>query len=148
DYLAYYRLVKRNLERFIESDDIPATYPVPVAHCDICRWWQSCVGKRRADDHLSLVAGLANAHVKQINGWQVSTLAGFAQMPLPLPKPTKSAKESNNRIREKERLLLEASEKYELVYECMPFDAGVGLSLLPESSQGDVFFDFQGDPCA
>src|SRR5690606_28475902 len=29
DYLAYYRLVKRNLERFIESDDMLVTYPLP-----------------------------------------------------------------------------------------------------------------------
>lgn len=148
DYLAYYRLVKRNLERFVGSESMSATYPVPVLHCDICRWWQSCTGRRRADDHLSLVAGLANTHAKQINGWQVNTLAGFAQMQLPLPKPAKGAKETYARLREQARVQLEAREKEEMVYECLPLETGRGLARLPEPSQGDVFFDFEGDPFA
>lgn len=146
DYLAYYRLVKRNLERFVEPGNIAATYPDPVPHCDICRWWQSCIGKRRADDHLSLVAGLANTHAKQINEWQVDTLEGFAHMPFPLPKPSKGAKETYTRLKEQARVQLEARERNEKVYECLPLEMGRGLCRLPEPSPGDVFFDFEGDP--
>lgn len=146
DYLAYYRLVKRNLEQFVEQGNRAATYPDPVPHCDICRWWQSCIGKRRADDHLSLVAGLANTHAKQINEWQVDTLEGFAHMPFPLPKPSKGAKETYTRLKEQARVQLEARERNETIYELLPLEMGRGLCRLPEPSQGDVFFDFEGDP--
>ena len=37
------------------------TYPEPVEHCDVCRWAAECATRRRADDHLSLVAGIALA---------------------------------------------------------------------------------------
>ena len=40
----------------------PPSYPEPVEHCGICRWDIVCSARRRADDHLSLVAGIARAH--------------------------------------------------------------------------------------
>src|SRR5258705_8996044 len=57
EFLAYYRLVRRRLERIVETtllatgdvaypDGIP-TYPDPVPHCDVCRWWPTCDAKRR-----------------------------------------------------------------------------------------------------
>ena len=39
----------------------PDTYPEPVEHCGVCEWKQACAGRRRADDHLSLVAGITEA---------------------------------------------------------------------------------------
>jgi len=41
DYLAYYRLVRRRLEAVADADIVvaPPTYPDPVSHCEICRWW-------------------------------------------------------------------------------------------------------------
>ena len=36
----------------------PETYPEPVDHCALCDWKQGCADRRRADDHLSLVAGI------------------------------------------------------------------------------------------
>src|SRR5579863_3847719 len=35
-----------------------ATYPEPVEHCNVCRWFRECDARRREDDHLSLVAGI------------------------------------------------------------------------------------------
>ena len=34
-------------------------YPEPVEHCDVCRWDELCTERRRDDDDLSLVAGIA-----------------------------------------------------------------------------------------
>src|SRR6185436_18019271 len=64
DYMAYYRAAK---ERFLDavSDRRPVafpptgTYPEPVDHCEVCRWAAECSAQRRADDHLSLVAGIS-----------------------------------------------------------------------------------------
>src|ERR1041385_3610549 len=40
DYAAYYRSVKRHLEQTIQDPaSNGSTYPEPVEHCDVCRWW-------------------------------------------------------------------------------------------------------------
>ena len=67
DYMAYYRRVKAD---FLAGADAGAagppaypptnTYPEPVEHCDVCRWWADCSDRRRADDDLSLVAGISS----------------------------------------------------------------------------------------
>ena len=59
DYLAYYRLVRQRLEALVSASSTPETYPLPVPHCDVCRWWPDCDKQRRRDDHLSLVAGVS-----------------------------------------------------------------------------------------
>ena len=62
DYAAYYRSAKRRFEERVFATAPaaqPATYPEPVDHCRVCSWWALCVDRRRADDHLSLVAGAA-----------------------------------------------------------------------------------------
>ena len=60
DYAAYVRLVRRRmLEALAAGADalLARGYPEPVEHCDVCRWWERCNKQRRADDHLSFIAG-------------------------------------------------------------------------------------------
>ena len=57
DYDAYVRVVHRQLQATLAlgSDAILTShYPEPVEHCDVCRWWERCNDRRRADDHLAL----------------------------------------------------------------------------------------------
>jgi uncharacterized protein len=64
DYSAYFRFVRARLEQTAERDPdaiAAANYPEPVEHCDVCRWWSVCDKRRRADDHLCLVAGVSRA---------------------------------------------------------------------------------------
>jgi len=42
------------------------TYPEPVSHCDICRWWKECDSQWRRDDHLSFVAGASRLQRKEL----------------------------------------------------------------------------------
>src|SRR5262245_16707467 len=46
DYVAYHRLVRRRLEAAADETDGNGTYPDPVPHCDICRWWPRCDKQR------------------------------------------------------------------------------------------------------
>ena len=67
DYGAYYRMVKRRFEeRVFGDEDPPATYPDPVDHCGICRWWSDCTDRRRDDDHLCRVAGMSRLQTKRL----------------------------------------------------------------------------------
>jgi uncharacterized protein len=151
DFLAYYRLVRRRLEAAIRSapssDGAPPTYPEPVPHCDICRWWPVCDAQRRGDDHLSFVAGISRLQTRELQARHVQTLERLASEPLPLPwKPARGAAESYVRVREQARVQRDGRKAGRALYELLPLQPGLGLERLPAPSPGDVFFDLEGDP--
>lgn len=131
-----------------EADTLEATYPEPVEHCHVCRWFRECDARRRADDHLSLVADLRRQQQEQFVAWNVGTMAKLAALPIPLEeKPRHGAKEAYVRMREQARVQVEGRTKNKLVHELLlPVAEGTGFCRLPEPSEGDVFMDFEGDP--
>ena len=148
DYAAYYRYVKSRLEAVTGANGVgPATYPEPTPHCDICRWQQECDKERRRDDHLSLVAGINKLQRKQLGAWETTTVAGLAAYPLPITqRPVHGCRESYIRVREQARVQVAGRESGTPVHEVLQMTDEHGLSLLPEPSPGDVFFDLEGDP--
>jgi predicted RecB family nuclease len=148
EFFAYYRLVRRRLESVVGGAASERTYPEPVAHCDVCRWWPECDARRRKDDHLSLVAGISRLQRGELQERQhVGTLEALASVPLPVPwKPKRGAAESYARVREQARIQLAGRQAGRGVYELLPRVEGTGLERLPAPSPGDVFFDLEGDP--
>jgi predicted RecB family nuclease len=152
DFAAYFRLVRTRLAAAVEGGPevlLATNYPEPAEHCEACRWWSSCDKQRRADDHLSLVAGISRLQRRELEAVEVGTLAKLGSLPLPLPiKPKRGAKESYVRVREQARVQLEARTRGELVHEVLPISLEHGLTHLPAPSAGDIFLDFEGDPFA
>ena len=149
EYLAYYRFVRRRLEAAVDAVDgaAPATYPDPVPHCEVCRWWPRCDRERRNDDHLSFVAGLTRLQTRELVSHDVDTLAALAAEPLPIPwKPARGAKESYARVREQARIQLAGREQGRPLHELLALAPGRGLARLPEPSPGDLFLDLESDP--
>ena len=147
DYFAYYRLVRRRLEAAIGAAGALPTYPDPVAHCDICRWFKVCDRQRRDDDHLSLVAGISRLQRRELEPQRVTTLEALAAVPLPIPwKPKRGAAESYTRVREQARVQIDARRAGHPIHELLPIVPGTGLERLPAPSPGDIFFDLEGDP--
>jgi predicted RecB family nuclease len=148
DFLAYYRLVRRRLEELAGSaDSASPTYPVPVPHCDVCRWWPACDAQWRRDDHLSLVAGITRLQTRELEGRAVKTLAGLAAEPLPLAwKPSRGAAETYVRAREQARVQRAGRDLGKTLYELLPQQPGLGFERLPDPSPGDLFFDLESDP--
>lgn len=145
EYAAYIRLVKRNLEYAILNDY--ETYPDPVSHCDICRWWKRCNSVRREGDHLTFVAGMGSSQTKELNIHGVNTLEKLANLALPVPfEPTKGVKETYNKLREQARVQnTSRHNRYEPIYETLEVEEGKGLNKLPEPSENDIYLDFEGD---
>ncbi|HEV8334846.1 MAG TPA: TM0106 family RecB-like putative nuclease [Candidatus Polarisedimenticolia bacterium] len=148
DFLAYYRLVRRRLEELAGSSaSDPPTYPVPVPHCDVCRWWPACDAQRRRDDHLSLVAGITRLQTRELEGRAVATLERLAAEPLPLAwKPSRGALETYARAREQARVQRDGRNLGKTLYELLPQQPGLGFEHLPDPSPGDLFFDLESDP--
>ena len=148
DYAAYYRYVKSRLQTVIRTNGTgAATYPEPTAHCEICRWQRECDQERRDDDHLSLVAGINKLQRKQLGIWETTTVADLAGYPIPIPhRPVHGSREGYVRVREQARVQVAGRESGQPVHEVLQITEEHGLSLLPEPSPGDVFFDLEGDP--
>jgi len=149
DYLAYYRLVRRRLEAAVDAraGECAATYPEPVPHCEICRWFPKCDRQRRADDHLSLVAGISRLQTRELQSREVDSLATLAAEPLPIAwKPARGAKDGYVRVREQARIQLSGREARRYLHELLPLSPGRGLFSLPAPSPADLFLDLEGDP--
>lgn len=145
EHAAYIRLVKRNLEDALANEY--ETYPEPVNHCDICRWWKNCNTIRRKDDHLTFVAGMGKSQMKEFRLNDVDTLEKLANLLLPVPfDPTKGVKETYNKIREQARVQNESRHAgNKPMYETLDIEEGKGLNKLPEPSVNDIYLDFEGD---
>ncbi|MBY5482098.1 TM0106 family RecB-like putative nuclease [Rhizobium leguminosarum] len=149
DFAAYYRRVRAGLARAIDEYGGPAIYPDPKTHCDICRWQDRCDQRRRADDHLSFVAGISKVQIDELKRQGIETVASLATAPLPLAwKPTRGAAYSYERIREQARIQVEGRAAAAMLHELLPVVPGFGLASLPTPSSGDIFFDLEGDPFA
>lgn len=147
DYAAYFRKVKCALAAAMAAPAADDAYPDPIAHCDICRWREACDKRRRADDHLCLVAGISKLQVNELKARGIATVHGLAGMPLPLDwKPDRGSADSYVGIREQARIVVEARAAGAGKFELLPVEAGFGLARLPEPSDGDVFLDLEGDP--
>ncbi|MET4315545.1 TM0106 family RecB-like putative nuclease [Bradyrhizobium sp. RT4b] len=147
DFAAFYRRVRRNLETFAAAPPHDGLYPDPIEHCEVCRWREPCVSRRRADDHLSLVAGIAKTQIAELVRRGVGTMAALAMLPIPLQwRPDRGTSPSYERVREQARLQVGGREAGQLLHEVLPLVAEFGLFRLPEPSAGDIFFDFEGDP--
>jgi len=145
DYAAYYRRVKQSFIQSLKSDI--DTYPDPKDHCDICRWRITCDKRRRDDDHLCLVAGISKLQREELIQHGVHTMRGLATLNLPLSwAPERGSPNSYVRIREQARLQVDSRDTGQNKFELLPVEAGFGLTSLPEPSEGDIFFDLEGDP--
>jgi predicted RecB family nuclease len=143
EFQAYYRLVKKNFELVMAGSAL-STYPDPVEHCQICHWWQVCDKRRHDDDHLSLVAGIRSLHIVELQRQKIQTLEQFAKADT-LEKPERGNRETFIRKQSQAKVQLEGRNQDKLLYELLPVETGRGLNRLPESNEGDIYFDIEGD---
>jgi predicted RecB family nuclease len=147
DYAAYYRRVRASLERAVENGSDRDLYPDPKPHCEICRWRRHCVAKWRADDHLTIVAGISKLQIAELRRRDITTVAALAAVPLPLTwKPERGTISSFERIQQQARLQVQSRTSGAVLYETLTPLPGFGLARLPAPSKGDIFLDFEGDP--
>jgi predicted RecB family nuclease len=143
EFSAYFRRVRAAFLAAL-ADSKRSTYPEPVAHCEICRWRALCDEKREADDHLSLVANVTTRQRELLQAAGIDTLAelGAAEhLAVHGIDP-----EVLSHLHEQASLQLAARESGENSYELRKPEEGKGFARLPRPSDGDVFFDMEGDP--
>ncbi len=160
DYMAYYRSARDRFLQSMADETAPtyppaATYPEPVDHCDVCRWAAECTARRRADDHLSLVAGISARQRRALTERGIPTLEALGELQLPMtPRLDGTSEGALLRVREQARIQLEGRRELWPKYELFVPEPGQsieperGLASLPPPAAGDLFFDIEGDPYA
>ena len=149
EFAAYYRLVKRRLEERVATGPNDNTYPEPVPHCDVCRWWSRCNKQRRDDDHLTFVAGIQKLQINELNRQNVRTLTGFASSDEPLPsRPERGSLDAYHRVHQQAKIQLAGRLSKQPEYEFLDLEENRGFVRLPGPDAGDIFFDIEGDPHA
>jgi uncharacterized protein len=120
-------------------------YPYRVPDCDFCPWWKHCADRRRADDHLTLVAGLQRGQGLKLEEDGVHTVAALAAL---APERTVARLPASTLagLRAQADLQVRSRPLDVPLHELLEPAHGRGLARLPEPSEGDVFFDFEGDP--
>ncbi len=147
DFQAYADRVQSRFFRTLQAyrKGAPPPYPYPVEHCAFCDWWARCRDRRRADDHLSLVAGITRAQAIKLEETGVRSVTELADIPTGASIPGISAPALAS-LRQQAWLQVLSRDSDVPVHERLPGAPGRGFARLPPPSAGDVFFDIEGDP--
>jgi predicted RecB family nuclease len=143
-YRALHRHTARLLERAVDRAPIEL-YPEPTAHCGICSLDRECDARRRADDHLSLVAGARRDYRAKLVREQIDTVALVAAA-----APEREIAELSHQrfevLRHQAALQVESRTTHLPTRRQLRPERQRGYALLPMPSPGDIFFDLEGDP--
>ena len=151
DFAAYERQTRRRLEEVLGAGPPAGLYPEPVEHCAICRWSELCAGRRRQDDDLSLVAGMATGQRRALKEAGIATRRGFAGLAA-LPRLNRVSQDSLERARTQARLQVASEDDGTIRFRLLEPERDAsgtltpnrGLLALPEPVTGDLFFDIEG----
>jgi predicted RecB family nuclease len=144
EFAAYYRSVKHGFEEVVDAG-LSSTYPEPVEHCALCRWEEHCDARREADDHLSLVARIQRSQRTRLVERSIETVTQLAAAE-PADRPKRIGEGTFEALRAQAHLQTVERTTGELRYELLDAEEGCGFAQLPPPSEGDLFFDMEGDP--
>jgi uncharacterized protein len=143
-YAALHRHVSARVEAAAAGLARP-TYPEPVAHCGFCALAGECTARRRADDHLSLVAGARREQRERLVDLGLATVAALAAGPDDLPVGRLGA-DRYALLRTQAALQVASRTTGKPTHRHLPPSRARGYAALPAADPGDVFFDLEGDP--
>ncbi|HEY6782921.1 MAG TPA: TM0106 family RecB-like putative nuclease, partial [Candidatus Dormibacteraeota bacterium] len=149
EFSAYHASVKLDFESAMVKDSV-ATYPDPVAHCNVCGFAARCAAQRKQDDHLSQVARMRSGQVLALKTADIATVTALATAPADAEPPARMSQATFDELRAQAALQHRGPHytgvpRHELLD---AWEVGHGLCALPAASPGDVFFDMEGDGLA
>jgi uncharacterized protein len=142
DFLAYYHRVRERFVRTVEAGiDV---YPLPVSFCGRCDFQKRCESRWREDDHLTLVERMRGDQIVRLEKRGIATVAQFAAAPDEARPPT-MAPRTFETLRDQAAMQV-AARTNGPTWKVLPPEPARGFELLPPPSEGDLFFDIEGDP--
>lgn len=150
DFAFYLESVQRRfLEAVTELADgrRAAPYPSPCDYCSLCHWQTRCEQRRLDDDHLSQVAGITRIQTDRLEAAGVATMESLSALAEDVPVP-RVAGPTLGKLRGQAKLQAVARRTGVRSLERLPLDSEgrLGWYRLPAPSDGDMYFDMEGDP--
>ncbi|HWL64252.1 MAG TPA: TM0106 family RecB-like putative nuclease [Steroidobacteraceae bacterium] len=144
DYARYFQRLRSRLSAYTAQP--PAdSYPDPCEKCAQCRWSSLCEAQRTADDHLWQVAGISRLQMRRLADGGVPTFTALANHPHASPVPRMNAA-TLDKLRTQARLQARGKADGRPCWEPRPSEPARGFQRLPPPSEGDLYFDMEGDP--
>lgn len=142
--LFYNRAIKR-IEGF-NGQPVP-DWAAPRESCSRCRWTEHCeIGRRKSDD-LSLIQGIRSTTRLALIDAGITSVREMAQASDEIRRSGKKeiSKETFDNLRAQAQIQLKGANIPVPIFEVKDES---GFSLIPASSEGDIWFDMEGDPYA
>lgn len=140
--------MKRVRERIAGYSSVPEPlWAPPKESCVRCRWEKSCdVGRHEAKD-LSLIQGIRSSTrtLLVLNGIKTIEEMANANDEQRPRLPREVSKETFNGLRDQAKIQVRGLNAEKPIFEIRDIDA---FGLMPEKSDGDIWFDMEGDPFA
>jgi uncharacterized protein len=140
--------MKRVREKISHFTEAPAPlWAPPRESCIRCRWVDSCENGRKTAQDLSLIQGIRSNTRSALVGAGITTIDQMAvadddQRPR---TPKEVSKETFSRLREQANIQVRGRDSKEILHEIREAEA---FGLMPTPSDGDIWFDMEGDPFA
>ncbi len=149
EFSPYWRRLRRQLGVLLASEASDATRPRPCDTCEYCEFQRHCEQQWRAEDSVAFVAGSRAGERDALESAAVLTIAQLARRDEPV-----DGLRSEKLARLTRQAALQVASRdaptdppaFELIEAGEDPVYGHGFELLPEPNEGDVFFDFEGDP--
>ncbi|MGC8510601.1 MAG: TM0106 family RecB-like putative nuclease [Acidimicrobiales bacterium] len=146
----YWRRLRRQLRVLLNQESaLDESAPQPCDHCEVCEFATRCEAQWRAADSLIYVASIRPPERAALERGGVRTLPELAEHDAPVPDvPATTLSRLHRQASLQLATRTNPSEKprYEMVEPGDDPLYGRGFELMPEPSDGDIFFDFEGDP--
>lgn len=119
----------------------------PKESCMRCRWAESCNAGRHEAKDLSLIQGIRSNTRSLLVKNGISTIEEMAQAEdEQRPRePKEVSRETFENLRAQAEIQVRGKDSPKPIYDLRDPDA---FGLLPDSSEGDIWFDMEGDPFA
>lgn len=145
-FFSYYTGRKHDFLNYVKAHTQADSTPEPCSHCSTCHWRKHCGSLWEQNDHLSLVANINRGQRKYLVSSGIDTVEKLATTTLiSIPGISTGVFE-----RLKDQAHLQVSSRQQggkPDYHILPPPVGAyGFSILPNSDEGDLFYDIEGDP--
>ncbi len=144
EFFHYFAVARARFEAFCGKPPASSSGE-PCGHCTFCRWAALCEAEWEKSDHLSLVANITRSQTMKLNETGVTTMAALAALPRGTRIPSLHA-DALERLHSQAKLQVAKRADGRNRHEILTRTSAKGFNRLPQPSEGDLFFDMEGDP--
>jgi len=150
EFLPYWRRLRRQLSALLDAEQVTvSTRPRLCESCEYCEFQHHCEAQWRQEDSLAYVA---NSRESEREALEASGVFTVAQLALRTEAVADLREEKRERLTRQATLQVATRQSptappaFEFVDLSEDPVYGHGFELMPLPDDGDVFFDFEGDP--